>query len=75
MEINAQKRGPKLYAALSGELDQHSADPTAAAPEELGPLPTASKLLLGSLAAVWLSMGAYVGCGALKKRRQKQNTH
>ncbi len=26
MEINAQKRGPKLYAALSGELDQHSAE-------------------------------------------------
>ena len=26
MEINAQKRGSKLYAALVGELDQHSAE-------------------------------------------------
>ena len=26
MEINAQKHGPKLYVALSGELDHHSAD-------------------------------------------------
>ncbi len=26
MEINAQKRGSKLYAALTGELDQHSAE-------------------------------------------------
>lgn len=26
MEINAQKRGPKLSVSLSGELDHHSAD-------------------------------------------------
>lgn len=26
MEINAQKRGSKLYAALTGELDQHNAE-------------------------------------------------
>ena len=26
MEINAQKRGPKLYVQLTGELDHHSAE-------------------------------------------------
>ena len=28
MELNAQKRGPRLYVQLSGELDHHSAEQT-----------------------------------------------
>ena len=36
--------------------------------EDLGPLPTASKLLLMGLAACWLCMGAYVLREKLKKR-------
>ena len=36
--------------------------------EDLGPLPTEAKLLLGGLAACWLCMGAYVLREKLKKR-------
>jgi len=28
MELNAQKRGPRLFVQLSGELDHHSAEQT-----------------------------------------------
>ena len=28
MELNAQKRGPRLYVQLGGELDHHSAEQT-----------------------------------------------
>ncbi|MBQ2895814.1 MAG: extracellular solute-binding protein [Oscillospiraceae bacterium] len=66
-----------LFADVTSlyRLDQHTADPAAATPADMGPLPRASKLLLGTLAAIWLCMGAYAGYGALKKYRQKQNAH
>lgn len=38
---------------------------------EKGPLPTASRILLGSLAAVWLVIGLVSGYSALKRRRER----
>ena len=37
------------------------------APRDLGPLPTGSKVLLGSLLAVWVILGAYAIAGRGKK--------
>jgi hypothetical protein len=36
-------------------------------PRDLGPLPTGSKVLLGSLLAVWVILGAYAIAGRGKK--------
>ena len=45
-------------AAISGGADQ-------------GPLPTASRVLLGTLAAVWVLIGLVYGYSALKRRRER----
>ena len=37
-------------------------------PRDLGPLPTGSKVLLGSLLAVWVILGAYAIAGRAKKK-------
>lgn len=58
-----------LFAEMTAlyRLDQIS---TADGKAELGPLPAASMILLGALAAVWLGIGRYVLCGALKKKKR-----
>ena len=56
-------------------LDQHTADPSAAAADVQGPLPTESRLLLGGLGAAWLLMGLYAGREWLKKYRKKRENH
>ena len=49
-------------------LDQIS---TAEGKADLGPLPGTSKALVIGLALVWLGMGIYVGCEAVKKKKRK----
>ena len=51
-------------------LDQIS---TAEGKADLGPLPATSKALLITLVLVWLGMGIYVGCEAVKKKKQKHS--
>ncbi len=48
--------------------------PAAETPAELAPLPLASRILLGSLAAAWLLIGLTAGYSALKRRREKQKS-
>ena len=52
-------------------LDSHESGENG--PAELGPLPTASRALLGTLAGIWVLMGVYVLAGVLKKRRKDAN--
>ena len=49
-------------------LDQISA---AEGKADLGPLPATSKALLITLGLVWVGMGIYVGCEAVKKKKRK----
>ena len=67
----------ELFADVTSlyRLDQHTADPSAAAGDVQGPLPAESRFLLGALAAAWLLMGAYAGREALKKYRKKRESH
>ena len=51
-------------------LDQNGTSADSVGKAELGPLPAASKLLLGSLGAVWLCIGAY-GLLTLRNKRGK----
>ena len=51
-------------------LDQISA---AEGKADLGPLPATSKTLLITLALVWVGMGIYVGCEAVKKKKQQRS--
>ena len=39
------------------------------APRDLGPLPAGSRVLLGSLLAVWVILGAYAIAGRGKKEK------
>ena len=50
-------------------LDQHTGA-SAAGREDLGPLPAASAALLGSIAAVWIGMGAYLLAGRIRKKKE-----
>jgi len=77
----------KLYTDVSSlyKLDmiddsQYSDVPTSSGGENGGggsvdkrPLPTMSVVLLCSLGAIWLAMGAYVAVGAVKKHRISKN--
>ena len=57
-----------LYSEVSAlyRLDQITA---AEGKTQFGPLPFASKALLGALALCWISMGIYAGAGYLKKKK------
>ncbi len=59
----------ELYAEVSAlyRLDQIAASD---GKQSFGPLPGASKALLGALAACWVLMGAYVGLEAAKKKKR-----
>ena len=59
----------ELYAEVSAlyRLDQIAASD---GKQSFGPLPGASKALLGALAACWVLMGAYVGFEAAKKKKR-----
>ena len=63
-----------LYSDMSSlyRLDRLDGD-SATDKKELGKLPTEAILLLSGIGAVWLVMGAYVGIGALKKRKKEKN--
>ena len=50
-------------------LDQHTGA-SAAGREDLGPLPAASAALLGTIAAVWIGMGAYLLAGRIRKKKE-----
>ena len=58
-----------LYAEVSAlyRLDQIAASD---GKQSFGPLPGASKALLGALAACWVLMGVYVGLEAAKKKKR-----
>ena len=60
----------ELYAEMNSlyRLDQKSAD--AAGKTEFGPLPAASKALLGTLGAVWVGIIAYSAVGVVKKDKK-----
>ena len=62
----------KLFDSVESlyRLDQSGAAAESAGKAELGPLPRASRLLLGSLAGVWLCMGLYA-IAVLRKKRGK----
>ena len=62
----------KLYADMTSlyRLDQmQNEQDTGSVGAELGPLPAASRALLGTLAAVWIVLIAYVIHGAVKKKK------
>ena len=61
----------KLFSEMTSlyRLDQIS---TAEGKADLGPLPATSKALLITLALVWVGMGIYVGCEAVKKKKQQR---
>ena len=60
----------KLFAEMTSlyRLDQISA---AEGKADLGPLPATSKALVITLALVWVGMGVYMGCEAVKKKKPK----
>lgn len=60
----------KLFADVTAlyRLDQIASDTTA---QEFGPLPTSAVLLIVGISVAWLSMGAYVVSGAIKKKKKK----
>ena len=64
----------KLFDSVESlyRLDQSGAAAQTAGKAELGPLPRASRLLLGSLAGIWLCMGVYALL-ALRKKRKKSS--
>ena len=64
----------KLFDSVESlyRLDQSGAAAQTAGKAELGPLPRASRLLLGSLAGIWLCMGVYALL-ALRKKREKSS--
>ena len=59
-----------LFAEMTSlyRLDQIS---TSEGKADLGPLPATSKALVITLALVWVCMGVYVGCEAVKKKKRK----
>ena len=63
----------KLFADMTSlyRLDQRSAEEGNAAggKTELGDLPTASVILLGTLAAAWMLILLYAGIGFIKKQK------
>ena len=64
----------KLFDSVESlyRLDQTGAAAGTAGKRDLGPLPTASKLLLGSLAGIWLLMGIWALAALRKKRKNSQ---
>ena len=63
----------RLYEDVTSlyRLDQlESANTVSGGRTDLGPLPTTSVILLGSLGGVWLLMGLYVVVNAIKKRKK-----
>ena len=67
-EVNEEYMA-ELYAEVSAlyRLDQIS---TASGKQSFGPLPGASKALLGGLALCWIGMGVYVVSDGLKKKNK-----
>ena len=61
----------KLFTDVNAlyRLDQSSAS-TSGEKKDLGPLPATSKILLGSLAGIWVLIGIYTGMQEMKKRKQ-----
>ena len=61
----------ELYKEVTSlyRLDQTGASAGAAGKASLGPLPQEAVILLCSLAVVWICMGIYVICGAVKKKK------
>ena len=61
-----------LFAEMTSlyRLDQISATEGKA---DLGPLPATSRALVIGLVLVWVGMGVYVGCEAVKKKKQKHS--
>ena len=57
---------PGWTAQAEGSGDETPVDST-----EQGPLPMASRILLGTLAAVWVLIGLISGYSALKRRRER----
>ncbi|MBR0200651.1 MAG: extracellular solute-binding protein [Oscillospiraceae bacterium] len=64
-QLNPSAPGWTAQADASAELSS----PSGAG--EQGPLPTASRVLLGTLAAVWVLIGLVYGYSALKRRRER----
>ena len=64
-QLNPSAPGWTAQADASAEL---TSSPGAG---EQGPLPTASRVLLGTLAAVWVLIGLVYGYSALKRRRER----
>ena len=61
----------KLYSDIASlyRLDQKSA--MADGKEELGELPTMSKVLIGVLIGTWVLIGLYVGIDYVKKKKNR----
>ena len=64
-QLNPSAPGWTAQADASAELASSSGA------GEQGPLPTASRVLLGTLAAVWVLIGLVYGYSALKRRRER----
>ena len=64
----------KLFDSVESlyRLDQNGTSAAGAGKAELGPLPAASKLLLGTLAALWLGIGVWA-VFTLRKKRGKSD--
>ena len=60
-----------LYGDVTAlyRLDQRGGNAGTGGKVELGPLPQPAVVLLGSLAAVWVLIGAYLLAGAVKKKK------
>ncbi len=64
-QLNPSAPGWTAQADASAELTSSSGA------GDQGPLPTASRVLLGTLAAVWVLIGLVYGYSALKRRRER----
>jgi multiple sugar transport system substrate-binding protein len=64
-QLNPSAPGWTAQADASAELT------AASGAGDQGPLPTASRVLLGTLAAVWVLIGLVYGYSALKRRRER----
>ena len=62
----------ELFSEMTSlyRLDQIS---TAEGKADLGPLPATSKVLLITLGLIWIGMAVYVGCEAVKKKKQRRS--
>ncbi len=61
----------KLFAQMNSLYKLDQIENGGIAKTELGELPTESKILIGSLCAVWIGLGVYGTVGAIKKRKRK----